>query len=74
MMLWKKNVGESRVNSSGGMVLDGRRHIDLKTSDEHMEDEGAKYQQTNGVGKVHHSSYTIQLEEIRELGRGLVVQ
>ena len=69
MVLQKKRVDCSRV-----MALDGRRQFDLNTSDEHMEDEGAKYQQTNGVGKVHHSSYTIQLEEIREIGRGLVAQ
>ena len=69
MVLWKK-----RVDCSWVMVLDGRRQFDLKTSDEHMEDEGARYQQTNGVGKMHHSSYTIQLEKIREIGTGLVVQ
>ena len=74
MMLWKKSVGESRVDCSRVVMLDGRRHFDLKASNEHMEDEGAKYQQTNGVGKMYHSSYTIQLEEIREIGRGLVVQ
>ena len=42
-MLWKNSVRESRVDSSGVMVLDGRRHIDLKTSDEHMVDEGARW-------------------------------
>ena len=62
MMLWKKNVGESRVNSSGGMVLDGRRHIDLKTSDEHMEDEGAK-QQASGVGEMEHTLYSWRRSE-----------
>ena len=54
-MLWKKSVGESRVDCSRVMVLDGRRHFVLKTSDEHMENEGAKYQQTNGVGEMQHT-------------------
>ena len=30
-MLWKKSVGESRVDFSRVMVLDGRRRVDQKT-------------------------------------------
>ena len=67
MMLWKKSVGESRVDCSRVMVLDGRRHFVLKTSDEHMENEGAKYQQTSGVVRCN-IHYTTGDQ------RGLVVQ
>ena len=49
-----------RVDCSRVMVLDGRRHFVLKTSDEHMENEESKYQQTSGVGIS--PTYTIQLE------------
>ena len=62
MMLWKKSVGERRVDSSGVMVLDGRRHHDLKTSDEHMEDERAK-QQTSGAGEMEPTLHTWRRSE-----------
>ena len=63
MMLWKKSVGESRVDCSRVVMLDGRRHFDLKASNEHMEDEGAKYQQTKGIGKMEHTLYSWRRSE-----------
>ena len=40
MMLWKKSVGENRVDCSTVMVLDTGRRVDQKTGGERMEDEG----------------------------------
>lgn len=36
MMLWRKCVGESRVECSRVMVTDARRHVDKKTQDEQI--------------------------------------
>ena len=44
------------------MVLDGRRQFDLKTSDEHMEDERAK-QQTSGAGEMEPTLYSWRRSE-----------
>ena len=45
MMLWMNSVGESRVDCSRVMVLEGRRHFALR---QQMED--------NGVGKTEHTA------------------
>jgi len=37
--------------------------FDLKASNEHMEDEGAKYQQTKGIGKMEHTLYSWRRSE-----------
>ena len=34
MMLWKKTVGENRVDCSTVMVIDRKRRVDQKTLDE----------------------------------------
>ena len=52
MMLWKKTVGENRVDCSTVMVIDRKRRVDQKTLDEPMEDE---YRQTSGVGETEHT-------------------
>ena len=41
MMLWKNIVGENRVGCFRLMLLEGSKHVDQKTGDEQMEDEGA---------------------------------
>ena len=71
MTLWKRSVGVSRVDCSrvGLMVLDRRRRVDQRTWGEWMEDEAVEYRQTSGAGETEH-----KLDEIREIGKGLVVQ
>ena len=66
MRLCKKGVGESRADCSRLMVLDRRRRVDQKTSGQQTENEGVEYRQTSGV-------CSIQLDETREVGRGMVV-
>ena len=52
MLLWKTSVGENRVDCSTVMVIDRKKRVDQKTSDEPMEDE---YRQTTGVGETEHT-------------------
>ena len=51
-MLWKKSVGESRVDCFRVTLLDRRRRVDQKTWCERMEGEGVGYQRTNEVGDI----------------------
>ena len=55
-MLWKKNVGESRVDCPRVMVIDRRRRVDQKTCDERMKDEGVVYRRASGVGETEHTA------------------
>ena len=50
MLLWKKTVGENRVDCSTVMVIDRKRPSTRRL--EPMEDE---YRQTSGVGEMEHS-------------------
>ena len=61
MMPWKKSVGKSRVNCSRMMVLDRRRRVDRK-------------HEVSGWKTKESSVWNIQQDEIREIGRGVVVQ
>ena len=68
-MLWKNSVGENRVDRSRVMVLDRRRRVEQR-----LEVSGWKMKGWSIGRRTELARWNIELDEIREIGRGLVVQ
>ena len=67
MMLWKKGVGEGREDCSRVMVLDRRRRVDQRP-------EVSRWKMELSIGRrTELARRNVELDEIREIGRGLVV-
>ena len=70
MILQKKSVRVSRVDCSKLMVLDRRRPNNQKT----LGEQKLKMKESSVSRRMELARENIHLDEIREIGRGLVVQ
>ena len=70
-LLWKKSVGENRVHCSRAKVLD---RIEEGASTRRLEVSGWKTKESSIGRRTELARRNIELDEIREMGRGLVVQ
>ena len=69
MVLWKNSVGENRVDRSRVTVLDRRRRVEQR-----LEVSGWKMKRWRIGRRTELARWNIELDEIRETVRGLVVQ